>query len=409
MKKIKQVVPENLLIDIENLFKKKKQQFSLSVFDTLIVDFSNHVSKAIIKNKLINRIPAYVALAYWLRKSNIDRIISENKNYSQNKNISLSPLGIVFHVCPSNVDTMFIYSLFVSLIAGNKNILRISSRNEDQNLLTLLSIFNAILNQEFHVLKDYITVVRYERNDNINKYISSKVDGRIIWGGDETIKSFKQLVDNPRSKDLVFADRQSFSLIKTAVFNNLDQNGKKNLVHKFFNDSYSFDQKGCSSPQIIITWGNPEHYEKFKKEFYIILENIVSKNYVYDPASLASLKMNQLANDAIDGAISSYYGPNKNLVFAEMATKTLNNHSCGGGYFYTKNIEEVNDLFFITSKKIQTLAYFGLSESDKKAILKISNGKGLERIVPVGEALNFDYIWDGYNLIDELTTKKVTH
>jgi hypothetical protein len=31
------------------------------------------------------------------------------------------------------------------------------------------------------------------------------------------------------------------------------------------------------------------------------------------------------------------------------------------------------------------------------------NGRGVDRIVPLGQALTFDYRWDGYNLLQELT------
>ena len=39
------------------------------------------------------------------------------------------PRGLVFHVPPANVDTIFVYSWALSALAGNPNVVRISSRS----------------------------------------------------------------------------------------------------------------------------------------------------------------------------------------------------------------------------------------------------------------------------------------
>jgi hypothetical protein len=46
-----------------------------------------------------------------------------------------------------------------------------------------------------------------------------------------------------------------------------------------------------------------------------------------------------------------------------------------------------------------------LNESELKTIIEFANGESIDRIVKIGNALNFDYIWDGYNLFDELSKK----
>ena len=57
------------------------------------------------------------------------------------------PRGNVFHLPPANVDTIFVYSWAISALAGNHNVVRISSRSagaaevilEDQLLASLRS------------------------------------------------------------------------------------------------------------------------------------------------------------------------------------------------------------------------------------------------------------------------------
>jgi hypothetical protein len=55
--------------------------------------------------------------------------------------------------------------------------------------------------------------------------------------------------------------------------------------------------------------------------------------------------------------------------------------------------------------KVQTLSHWGFADEELLDLNKLSNCEGLDRIVPMGEALNFHYIWDGYNLFEELSRK----
>lgn len=49
----------------------------------------------------------------------------------------------------------------------------------------------------------------------------------------------------------------------------------------------------------------------------------------------------------------------------------------------------------------QTIGFLG----DKKQILPLvlSGVKGVDRIVPIGKTMDFDLIWDGYNLVERMT------
>lgn len=136
------------------------------------------------------------------------------------------------------------------------------------------------------------------------------------------------------------------------------------------------------------------------------LSEYISSKYDTDISSLASLKINRLTDDAIQNKISGKSG-NNYLTFVELNnTETSElNHSCGGGYFYVKRAVNINELSFLKNSKYQTISYFKLSGSDIKLLLSLANGEGIDRIIPLGQALNFNYIWDGYNLLDELSKK----
>ena len=53
--------------------------------------------------------------------------------------------------------------------------------------------------------------------------------------------------------------------------------------------------------------------------------------------------------------------------------------------------------------RAQTIGYLG----DRVIFDKLINlgVKGVDRIVPIGKTMDFDFIWDGYNLFDSFTRK----
>lgn len=57
------------------------------------------------------------------------------------------------------------------------------------------------------------------------------------------------------------------------------------------------------------------------------------------------------------------------------------------------------------SKRCQTVAYLG----DKAKMFRFFRSllevgiKGIDRIVPIGRTMDFDFLWDGYHLYERMT------
>jgi Acyl-CoA reductase (LuxC) len=380
--------------------------FPLQYFDERTISFLNSLSLQILKNAELRSLPAFVALAYWLRRANIETLRNAGEEHLADKQtIIRQPLGLVFHVCPSNVDTIFLYSLAISLLAGNKNILRVSNRMESHALDNLFGIINQTIEKtDGGIFNPYVNVVAYGHDEAINSYLSSHADARIIWGGDKTVALFKAFATSPRCRDIAFPDRLSFSIIKAESILQLDETALLETCRLLYNDTYVFDQLGCSSPQLIFFLGDYEAADKATSLVYDGVHYWAKEKYVSDPTALASLKLNQLTNDAIAETIIGSKRNTNLLIFAQLkAIPKEALHSCGGGYFYTKNIENISHLSGFISKKIQTVGYFGMDEKDLQLLSQIAAGKGIDRIVPIGQALAFNNYWDGYHLLNQLT------
>jgi len=399
--------PENITIDMQGIPAFKGGNYTIKAFDERTILFFDALSKKILTNASINRLPEMVALAFWIRKTNLHRIKEENSFLFSQPNMVLAPLGKVFHICPANVDTMFIYSLAVSVLMGNKNILRISERMDAPQIQILFQLLNELLQQdEFLLFKDYINLISYGHNDAISTYISLQSNARIIWGGDNTISTFRDFKPAPRTRDIIFADRVSIAIIDCAFFNRLNVNEQQSLAQQFFNDAYTFDQKGCSSPQSVYFIGDKAAFGDCLSTLTEHLSVISKEKYDTDIASLASLKLNQMVDDTLSHIIKDKVGDNHST-FAIMDERAADKelHSCGGGYFYAKQLADIEDLKQAVSTKMQTIAYFGLNGSQLNSLKEMAQGEGIDRIVPIGNALDFHYIWDGYNLLESLSRK----
>lgn len=92
-----------------------------------------------------------------------------------------------------------------------------------------------------------------------------------------------------------------------------------------------------------------------------------------------------------------------NLDKKKSISENLSNYKGQFGIFYQKNINLLSELIIDNDRKIQTLTYAGLTKDSLKSFFRKIDLKGIDRIVPLGEALEFSHIWDGIDLIRHLT------
>lgn len=394
--------------EIENLLNEEfiNQNF-LKPFDEISVQFLSTLSQTILKHKGIKNYPELVALAYWLRKSNLLDIINSFQK-KVNKSEIIVPAGLAFHIAPSNVDTIFLYSWALSLLAGNLNVVRISQTQNVQLDLLLSLVRKVLADKKWLPVSKRNFVITYPKDDKINTFISSLSDLRILWGGDETVLNIKGLLSKPTTKDIAFADKFSYSIINSSIYLKLDKQGKIKIGRNFYNDSYWFNQMACSSPRFVIFSGSNKNCESASKLFWSNLEKELKRRnqkttidvameklvYAYDIISKTSAKL--ILNKSNDKPVVLRVDKNEISNLRE---------SCGGGFFLECFIYNPDELAELVSSKDQTLTYYGFDKKALKNLISKVNGKGLNRIVPIGQALNFSPTWDGYSLLNEFTKR----
>ena len=372
-------------------------QKPMQPYDELICNFIGELSIELNLSPLSNKYSDIKALAFWCRKKNI---INIKKNFISNE-IRLG-LGLVFHITPSNIPTNFAYSLIFGLITGNSNIVKVPSQKFEQVKIICRAI-NKVLKKKYKTLRKMILIVRYTNNDNYTRKISSICNARIIWGGDNSIRNIRKFEINQRSLDIAFADRYSFCAMGTMEILKLNNNQIQRLVEKFYNDTYLVDQNACSSPHLILWLGR--NVVKARKKFWKNLYVYVDKKYHL--TEIASIdKYTQLCRDILSLKNMKKYERYGNSIYTiqlNRLDKELHNLRGKWGFFYEYEINNLNKIKNYINNKYQTLTYFGLNKNILKDFILKNKLQGIDRVVPVGQALDISFFWDGYDLNRILT------
>jgi hypothetical protein len=395
--------------ELENILNNNFiSQKPLPSFDSVSIEFLSGLSKKILATKEIKEYPELVALAYWLRKSNI-ATIAESFRKEVNDSEIIVPRGVAFHIAPSNVDSIFLYSWALSLLVGNMNIVRVSQTLNPQQELLFSAIREVLKDEKLGSIAQRNIVLTYPREESINRFISLRSDVRVLWGGDETINNIRLLPAKPATKDITFADKFSYSAIKSSAYNALNDEGRAKLANQFYNDAYWFDQMACSSPRFILFAGNNTENEQASTSFRQFLESELTRKAKTDSIDVAMEKLVYMYESISKTDTSEKPSlPNSGkpaVLRVDKAEINKFRESCGGGFFFECFINNLTDLAGLVSKKDQTLAYFGFDKDDLNNFVRKVNGAGVDRIVPIGQALNFAPIWDGYSLLNELSKR----
>ena len=378
---------------------KEIKKISLSPYDKEVLDFLGDLSEDLNLTKDIKNYPDIKTFAFFCRNKNLIKL---KKNFLVSSRDIRLGLGLIFHITPSNIPTNFAYSLIFGLLTGNSNIVKVPSRDFKQIDIISKSI-NKILSKKYKKVKEMIKIVKYKNNESFTKKISSICDARLIWGGDQSIENIRKYNLHASAIDLTFADRYSLCIIDTKKFLKAKYDNLTRIVERFYNDTYVADQNACSSPHMVLWLGKKSH--KAKSKFWEELSKLAEKKYnlTYD-ASVE--KYTELCKKIInDKNVKSYrtYTNNVYTVVLKNLNGSLDTYRGKWGFFYEYDIKKLEQIKKYINKKFQTLTYFGVEKVDLKDFIIKNKLQGIDRIVPIGQALDIGFYWDGYDINNILT------
>ncbi len=384
---------------MENLERMKKLPVR-KVFDEEVCCFLHELSSAIRMDKECKDYPDLITFGFFCRKANIERLKNE---YAEEYRIGR---GFSFHIAPSNVPINFAYTLVAGLLAGNICVVRASTKDFKQTEIICRLIKQIADGQAFSTGK-YIAIIQYKHKKEITDFFSALSDIRVIWGGDSTVEEIQKSKIPPRCIEVVFADRYSACVMDAKQI--LKMKNWKEIAQNFYNDTYLYDQNACSSPHLLYWLGTKGEIEQAKRLFWDAIDEQIKSKYRIEPV-IAVDKLTMAYRAAIEKSDVRIQTEYANLIYrielTELDADSLN-FSCPGGSYLEYSSEEISDLKVIATKKFQTLSYLGSNPKDLADWVIEEGILGVDRIVPMGKTADFSLLWDGYDLIKEMSRKIV--
>lgn len=364
-----------------------------------VIEFLNALSVALLKDRMSRLYPDAITFAFFCRKANL---LALKEKYTSTDALRMGR-GILFHIAPSNVPINFGYSLVAGLLAGNNNIVRVSSKQFPQVDLIIKHLHELMGSGQHDEVAKRIALVRYDRTSDASAFFSSICNVRVIWGGDATIQTIRQNAIPARSFDVCFADRYSIAAIHPDAIMAASDAEMKKLAEAFYNDTYLFDQNACSAPHTIF-WLRTVNLDAAKNRFWGVVHEHVAQKYELQ-AVMSVDKLTAFYRQAACMDVRKQDMPDNVVVRSELAElpKNIEDFRCACGYFSEYMVDSLDEIAPIVSIKYQSLGYFGFSREELVNFVVRNRFQGLDRVVPIGETTAFSLTWDGYNLIDTLS------
>lgn len=374
----------------------------LPAFAEPSVAFVDALSTELFRMPQARSYPELTALAFWMRRSNIVRL---EEAYLRRHTGQLSVArGTVLHFAPSNVDTIFVYSWFISLLCGNRNIVRLSTKASVQTDLLVGAIGRVAARPEHAEIARRSLVVRYAADNRTTALLSALCDTRVIWGGDATVATIRQVPLPATATEIAFANKFSLGLFDAGGWLSASTEQQARWIDGFFNDAYWFDQMACSSPRLILWIGNEAEVERARAGFWPALEQKVRQRGVsFGDVDYVNKRIAQdLLSIEADVSIPVTAGNDVARLWLETPALHADAH-CGAGLFFESRLAQLDELRPLLSRKVQTVSYLGMQPDRLRDFVQEAPLAGVDRFVPVGSALDFSSVWDGFDLMTVFT------
>lgn len=369
-------------------------------FSDPVLAFIDDLGRRLRSDSSVRGFPELVALGYWARQANIARLRARfDAAYPSALRM---PRGVAFHIAPSNVDTIFLYSLLLSMLAGNVNIVRVSSRRGDQADL-LMALFGQTLSDAEPSVRSTTAIIRYDHDRAVTDALSSIAHIRVVWGGDDTVSLIRESPLSPDGTDLIFPNKFSLAVFDADAW--LAEAQPLSVARRFANDALWFGQMACSSPRSVVWRGSADAVEIASRSFWACVEEAsAAPAYGWEPAhAVAKLLAEQGAAADGDSVQILAVPSNRVRVMRCDIAQLERSAGIGNGFFREARVATLPEFVERARPHWQTIVSYGIDPAQWRAAIGQVCPLGIDRIVPVGSALDFDVLWDGKDLLASLT------
>jgi len=148
---------------------------------------------------------------------------------------------------------------------------------------------------------------------------------------------------------------------------------------------------------------------KAKKRLWPNLVEIVADRYELKPVNAVD-KYVDVCQIAINNERVIAIERSGNLLYrVELSSVSIDQDSCRGyfGTIHEVTIRGIEELSPIVNERYQTLTYLGFMQDEIRSVIASHNLRGIDRVVPVGSAIDMGLVWDGYDIVASLSREIV--
>ena len=368
----------------------------LEAYSDEAISFVSDLSGRIMKSPVVRVYPDVAALGFWTRKGNILKL----KSNCTEAGLRLGR-GLCFHIAPSNIPMSFAFSYMFGVLAGCANIVRLPSKKFLQTEAAIQVIGETL--KDHPEIEKRSAFIRYSADNETTEEFSMMADARMIWGGDQTVNNIRSLRIKPKCIDIAFSDRYSLCIINGDAVLEAEDSRIIRLAEDFYNDTYLMDQNACSSP-MIICWTHDS--KEARERFWNAVFGVAEKKYDLQ-AAICVDKYTKSCEDAIDKFDNiTEITHQTNVIYRVEVRKLIpgmETYRGKGGYFYEYSMKNLDELADIVTEKYQTITWFGMDPEEIRKTVLSNRLRGIDRITPIGKAMDIGVVWDGYDLIRMLS------
>jgi len=367
-----------------------------NTFSIAVMDYVAELSARLLADPICRTMPDLLALAFWFRRQ---KLATLEQKYQQMP-FQFTPLGLVYHNTPANVDSLFMYPALLSLLCGNCNLVRLSSR-AGPSAHVLLRHINALADT-YPRQNAALQFVQSPHEDPQLQTIIRSADARVLWGTNETIISQRQQAVAAHCRDLSFSHKMSLTLLDAQALCTADPAAFKTLLELFCRDHLTYAQQACASAKVVIWLGDTQSVVAAQQRFWPALAGVSRQQALLTDSeayqALAGAQRLLLYSDNYQHWQSGHL---QRMQVQALNTEMVSLHP-GCGLFLELPVTSLDTLAPMLYVYHQTLSYWGVEGSQlsawRRTILR-----GLDRVVPLGQSLQFSEVWDGVDLILQLS------
>ena len=367
--------------------------------------FVGEFAQRVLRLPNLRQFPELATLAHWFRPAMLNQMA--HKVAATEGSVVLAR-GRVFLLAPANVDVLFAYAWLMSVLCGNRNIARLSQKPGAQRdaLVGVLQLMHE--EGKYPEVLERMVLLTYPHDDAITQAISADCHARIVWGGDATVARIRAVPLAPLALELVFPDRFGVAAFRASAITALSVQELSDLARRFCNDTLWFGQQACSSPRCLYWVGDSAQIATAKAVFWPAVHDHAAQ-FENESASViarttdAHLLAASGHQVTLSGDMSSY--PMR--LAATQAGCDIRAIQTGYGMVVEVDLDSLGALAGQLGDRDQTLVQYGFGAGELVDLLATLGNRAIDRVTPVGRALDFHHVWDGNDLF-KVFTRQIT-